>query len=295
MSHVANPIVRNESLLDHGLAVAEPPAALQDAPPPIAVSLAGVSREFVGPDGPIPAVRDINLTVAAGEFCVIVGPSGCGKTTLLRMIAGLEHPTTGTIVAGLPGDGPRTNAMVFQGRSVFPWLRVEDNVTYGLQLRGVPGPDRRKAAAGLLQMVGLTRFARAFPHQLSEGMRQRVALARALAVNPDILLMDEPFGALDEQTRLILQDELLQIWEHSGKTVVFITHSIDEAIMLADRVVVMSASPGTITASFTVPFPRPRSLAAVRADPAFAPLFAAIWERLRAEGLQRRRSEAVMR
>ncbi len=253
------------------------------------IRVRGVSRRFEGSDGPVEALRSVDLSVAAGEFCVIVGPSGCGKTTLLRMIASLEAPTSGVISLHRADERPTSNAMVFQGRSVFPWLRVRDNVIYGLTLQGVSRARRDARAAELLNMVGLTRFARSFPHQLSEGMRQRVAIARALAVDPDVLLMDEPFGALDEQNRLLLQEELLRIWEDTGKTVVFVTHSIDEAIVLADRIVVMSAIPGTIKATIRVPFPRPRRLAEVRTDAAYAPLFAEIWELLRFEVLQGRR------
>ncbi|MDQ3694984.1 MAG: ABC transporter ATP-binding protein [Chloroflexota bacterium] len=253
------------------------------------IRVRGVSRRFEGSDGPVEALRSVDLSVAAGEFCVIVGPSGCGKTTLLRMIAGLEDPTSGVISLHRADERPTSNAMVFQGRSVFPWLRVRDNVTYGLKLQGVGRARRDVRAAELLNMVGLTRFARSFPYQLSEGMRQRVAIARALAVDPDVLLMDEPFGALDEQNRLLLQEELLRIWEDTGKTVVFVTHSIDEAIVLADRIVVMSAVPGTIKATIRVPFARPRRLAEVRSDAAFAPLFTEIWELLRSEVLQSRR------
>ena len=178
---------------------------------------------------------------------------------------------------------------------MFPWLTVRQNVAYGLKLRGVGRRERGDAADTLLETVGLGRFRGVYPHQLSEGMRQRVAIARALAVDPDLLLMDEPFGSLDEQTRFLLQEELLRIWERTGKTVVFITHSIDEAIVLADRIVVMSAQPGTTRATFTVPFPRPRSLTAVRADPAFSPLFNDIWRLLREEVLAARRLEGAAR
>jgi NitT/TauT family transport system ATP-binding protein len=253
------------------------------------IQVSSVSRLFEGPDGPVEAVSNVDLAIPPGEFCVVVGPSGCGKTTLLRMIAGLEAPTSGTIAIQRPDSQPASNAMVFQGRSVFPWLRVRDNVTYGLRLRGVGRAERDEIATDLLRVVGLTKFARSYPHQLSEGMRQRVAIARALAVDPDVLLMDEPFGALDEQNRLLLQEELLRIWEHTGKTVLFVTHSIDEALVLADRIVVMSAGPGTIKATISIPFPRPRALVRVRTDPAFAPLFADIWDLLRAEVLRSRR------
>ena len=243
----------------------------------------GLGRRFETAGGAFDAIRNIDLTVRAGEFCVIVGPSGCGKTTLLRILAGLDQPTAGTIEMTGPNGGIPRNAMVFQGRSVFPWLTVRQNVSYGLKLRGVDRKTRGAEASNLIQMVGLERFDGAYPHQLSEGMRQRVAIARALAVDPDLLLMDEPFGALDEQTRFILQEELLRIWENTGKTVVFVTHSIDEALTLADRVIVMSAHPGIIKANFPVPFPRPRALTAVRSDPAFAELFTQIWDLLRVE------------
>jgi NitT/TauT family transport system ATP-binding protein len=248
-----------------------------------------LGRRFAAAGGEVEAIRDIDLTVAAGEFCVVVGPSGCGKTTLLRLIAGLEQPTSGELVLDtVNGDAPH-RALVFQGRSVFPWVTVRQNVAYGLKLQGVGRRERGDQADRLLTTVGLSRFARAYPHQLSEGMRQRVAIARALAVDPDILLMDEPFGALDEQTRFLLQEELLRIWEDTGKTVVFVTHSIDEALTLADRVVVMTAQPGTIKAILDVPFPRPRALTAVRSDPAFAGLFTEIWGLLRDEVTAARR------
>jgi NitT/TauT family transport system ATP-binding protein len=181
--------------------------------------------------------------------------------------------------------------MVFQGRSVFPWLSVRQNIAYGLSLRGVSRRERKAIVQRLLGVIGLEKFGDAYPHQISEGMRQRVAIARALAVDPDLLLMDEPFGALDEQTRLILQEELLRIWEQTGKTVVFITHSIDESLTLADRIVVMSAHPGRVKEIIEVPFARPRELTAVRSDPAFASLFTRIWTSLRDEVTQSRAEE----
>jgi NitT/TauT family transport system ATP-binding protein len=255
------------------------------------IEVRGLGRRFEGPGGPVDAIAGIDLSVAAGEFCVIVGPSGCGKTTLLRILAGLERATAGAIKLDRTDDRVPTNAMVFQGRSVFPWLSVRDNVAYGLKLRGVGRRERGRRADELLRAVGLARFAAAYPHQISEGMRQRVAIARAFAVDPDLLLMDEPFGALDEQTRLLLQEELLRIWEDTGKTVLFVTHSIDEAMVLADQIVVMSAQPGTIKAKIAVPFPRPRALTDVRSDPTFAPLFAEIWGLLREEVLTARESQ----
>jgi NitT/TauT family transport system ATP-binding protein len=258
------------------------PATRRDAD--AIVAAVHVHKRFETPRGPVDAVNDVSLSFPAGSFTVIVGPSGCGKSTLLRMIAGLDSPTGGRIDFGGRANGSRpTNALVFQGRSLFPWLTLRQNVAYGLRLKGRSRAERNTRADDLLELVGLRRFARAYPHQVSEGMRQRVAIARALAVDPDILLMDEPFGALDEQTRLILQEELLRIWEATGKTVIFVTHSLDEALMLADTIVVMSAQPGTVRTVFNVPFSRPRSLAAVRSDERFADLFTRTWDILRTE------------
>ncbi|MGC4190825.1 MAG: ABC transporter ATP-binding protein [Thermomicrobiales bacterium] len=247
------------------------------------VEARGVGRRFETARGPVDACRDIDLDIPAGSFTVIVGPSGCGKSTFLRMLAGLDHPTSGVLaLANERGDTP-SNAMVFQGRSLFPWLTLRQNVAYGLKLRGLPRKERGDRADALLATVGLHAFRRSYPHQVSEGMRQRVAIARALAVDPDLLLMDEPFGALDEQTRFLLQEELLRIWDERRKTVVFVTHSIDEAIVLADRIVIMSAQPGTIRSTIDVPFARPRALMDVRSDPAFTSLFTEIWTTVREE------------
>lgn len=242
-----------------------------------------VGRRFTTTDGSVDACVDLDLTVEPGSFCVIVGPSGCGKSTFLRMIAGLDHPTTGTLDVSRPDGRTPTNAMVFHGRTLFPWLTLQQNVAYGLKLSGMDRNTRLERAQELLGMVGLVDFQRAWPHQVSEGMRQRVSIARALAVDPDLLLMDEPFGALDEQTRYLLQEELLRIWERTGKTVIFVTHSIDEALILADKIVVMSTHPGTIRKVIDVPFPRPRFLTEVRSDPAFADLFTTAWSILREE------------
>jgi NitT/TauT family transport system ATP-binding protein len=256
-----------------------------------AIVAAGVGRTFLTPAGTIDAVRDLSLSIAPGEFCVIVGPSGCGKSTFLRMLAGLDSPTSGTLEVSSPAGRPPTNAVVFQGRSLFPWLTVADNLAYGLKLRNSPPAERHHIVDELLTVLGLRSFGDVYPHQISEGMRQRVAIGRALAVDPDLLLMDEPFGALDEQTRFLLQEELLRIWESTGKTVVFITHSIDEAITLADRIVVMSAQPGTIRAVIDVPFGRPRTMDSVRTDPAFGALFAETWDLLRVEVTTARRRQ----
>jgi len=272
-----------EAALGQRIATPAGLAAIPDRATGAAVTASGLGRRFETPRGPVDAIRDVDLSVAAGEFCAIVGPSGCGKSTLLRLVAGLDKSTSGTLTQQRADGRPPTNALVFQGRSVFPWLTLRQNVAYGLKLHGIGRRERGKQADELLRTVGLSAFARAYPHQVSEGMRQRVAIARALAVDPDMLLMDEPFGALDEQTRFLLQEELLRIWEATGKTVLFVTHSIDEAMVLADRILVMSAQPGTIRAALDVPFPRPRSLTAVRSDPAFAALFAETWGMLREE------------
>lgn len=229
----------------------------------------------------VTALRDVSFDIASGEFCAVVGPSGCGKSTLLRLIAGLANPTDGTVrIRGEDSDRP-LQAMVFQGNSVFPWMSVLQNAAYGLEMRGVGQPEREAIAERLLHQVGLGDFLSAYPSQLSEGMRQRVAIVRAFAVDPEVLLMDEPFGALDEQTRIVLQDELLRIWEVTGKTVVFVTHSIDEAMILADRIIVLSARPGTIKADIRVPFSRPRTVETVRSDAGFSQLFLQIWSLLR--------------
>lgn len=243
----------------------------------------GVGRRFETSHGFIDACRDIDVLIPSGNFTVIVGPSGCGKSTFLRLVAGLDQPTSGTLSFAKVSGGIPSNAMVFQGRSLYPWLTLRQNIAYGLQLQGWSRRARSERADELLAVVGLSAFSKSYPQQVSEGMRQRVAIARSLAVDPDILLMDEPFGALDEQTRFLLQEELLRIWESTRKTVLFVTHSIDEAIVLADQIVVMSAQPGTIRATLDVPFARPRSISDMRTDPAFGELFNTIWSILREE------------
>ncbi len=216
-----------------------------------------ITKRFAGPAGSeIAALGPLDLSVEAGEFVCIVGPSGCGKSTFLRLVAGLDAPSSGTLTLNAPPDAERPfNSMVFQGDSTFPWMTVHSNVEYGLRVRGIGTRRREAVVERMLRVVGLSRFAEAYPYQLSGGMRQRVALARALANDPAVLLMDEPFGALDEQNRVLLQDELLRIWDDTDKTVLFVTHSIDEAIVLADRVLLMSAAPGQIIAEYPVPFP----------------------------------------
>lgn len=222
------------------------------------------------------AARDVTFTVGRGEFICIVGPSGCGKTTVLRILAGLETALSGEVRI----DSATEPAMVFQEASVLPWLTVAQNVAFPLGIKGVSKQRQSERVAELLDLTGLTEFADARPHQLSGGMRQRVSVARALVDDRDILLMDEPFGALDEQTRFTLQQELLGIWERTGKTVVFITHSVDEALTLADRVLVMSPRPGTIVADLAIPFERPRDVVELRRDKRFWDLTYEVWNLL---------------
>jgi NitT/TauT family transport system ATP-binding protein len=214
------------------------------------------------------ALEEVSLSVETGQFVTIVGPSGCGKSTFLNMVDGLIAPTTGEIrVAGKTVVGPgHDRAMVFQDSSLLPWYTVLRNVSYGLECQGTPAREASRAAQRYVELVGLRGFEHHFPHELSGGMQQRVNLARALAVDPDLLLMDEPFAALDPQTREMMQGELLRIWNETRKTVLFITHAISEAIYLSDRVIVMSARPGRIIADIPVDIPRPRPLAAKRSE-----------------------------
>src|SRR5712692_2745825 len=229
------------------------------------------------------ALDDVNLQVRDQEFCCIVGPSGCGKSTFLRILAGLERQSSGELHIQVRDPAKPLTAMVFQEQSIFPWMTVEDNVGYGLRMRGVPQSIRRQTVARYIEKVGLTRFARAYPYQLSGGMKQRASVARAFATDPQVLLMDEPFASVDEQTRALLQEELLRVWEADRKTVIYITHSIDEALILGDRVVVMSARPGRVKAEIEVPLPRPRSVYELKSTPAFAELVARVWGPLRQE------------
>jgi len=251
-----------------------------------AIAVSGLTHVYSGGLEPVTALAGISLEVRAGEFCALIGPSGCGKTTLLHILAGLIVPASGTVTVPTRRNGRLPAALVFQGVSTFPWFTVRENVEYGLRVLGVPAEARRERALRHLEQVGLTAFRDAYPHQLSEGMRQRVSIARALAVDPDVLLMDEPFANLDEQNRLLLQDELLRLWQASGKTVLFVTHSLDEAIRLADRVLVMTARPGRIKSEVAVPFPRPRHFREVRRDPTYGALSARLWDELRDEALK---------
>jgi NitT/TauT family transport system ATP-binding protein len=235
-------------------------------------------------DGAVVAFRALDLAVNEKEILCIVGPSGCGKTTLLRCIGGLTEITGGELlVAGAPVSGPPQGvAMVFQHFGLLPWKTVYHNAAFGLAMAHAPAAHIKERVGHYLALVGLKGFEAHYPYQLSGGMQQRVGLVRALAIDPEIMLMDEPFAALDAQTREVLQEELLRIMQDERKTMVFITHSIDEAILLGDRIAVMSARPGRIRQVLELPFGRPREVNAVRADPRFAALRARIWNELRA-------------
>jgi NitT/TauT family transport system ATP-binding protein len=232
-----------------------------------------------------PVLQDVTFSVPQGGFTSLIGPSGCGKTTLLRMVGGLETVTRGGIfVDGEPSLGPsREKTMVFQHFNLFPWRSALKNVAYGLELQGVPKAERLERARHYLELVGLEGFADHYPGELSGGMQQRVGIARALAVEPKLLLMDEPFGALDALTREYLQTELLKICAEADVTVLFVTHSIDEAIYLSDHVIVMGTGPGRIVAEFDIDLPRPRWTYKVRAEPAFVELRERLWSELERE------------
>ncbi|HME61730.1 MAG TPA: ABC transporter ATP-binding protein, partial [Candidatus Binatia bacterium] len=231
----------------------------------------------------IKALSDVSLSVRENEFVSIIGPSGCGKTTLLKIIDGLIPYDSGKIViAGKPVTAPGPDrAVVFQSFALLPWRTVLANVEFSLELRQLPKEERAKTARDYLKRVGLTDFENHYPHELSGGMQQRAGLARALAVNPAILLMDEPFGAVDAQTRQLLQEELLELWQRERKTVIFVTHSMDEAVYLSDRVVVMTPRPGKVAEILDVPLPRPRVSEEVRRDARFVDLTNYIWESLK--------------
>jgi len=253
-----------------------------------AVRLDGVSKRFQTRGRTTLALDEVTFDIADGEFCCIVGPSGCGKSTLLRVIGGMSD-YDGTVDLMEPvGDRPRT-ATVFQDHGLFPWMKILDNVAFGLKAQGWSRSRRHARAREFLDVVGLGDHARSYPKELSGGMRQRAAIARTFASDPTILLMDEPLSSLDEQTKLVLQAQLTRIWEAHRKTVVYITHSIDEAILLADKVVILTAGPGRVQEVIDVAalFPRPRDVDAVRATQEFGELFQHIWRSLRQPILER--------
>lgn len=226
----------------------------------MSVVVENVSKSFITKTDKINTLNNINVTFHKGEFICILGPSGCGKSTLLNIIAGLEQATSGKVICNgheVKGAGP-DRVVMFQEAALFPWLRVIDNVEFGMKLAGIPKAERSEKAAKYLKMVHLTRFQNCFIHELSGGMRQRVALARALTLDSEVLLMDEPFAALDSQTKSILQVELQQIWLETKKNIIFVTHNVEEAVLLADRVIVMAANPGVIKKEFHIQLARPR-------------------------------------
>jgi sulfonate transport system ATP-binding protein len=253
-----------------------------------AIELRGAYKRFPSPSGEMyTALRDINLTIAQGEFCAVVGPTGCGKSTTLTLISGLERPSAGEVrVLGEPvQDVSQRVGYVFQSDAVFPWKSVLDNVAAGPIFRGMPKAEALERARQWVARVGLAGFEQYYPHQLSGGMRKRVGLAQSLITEPKILLMDEPFSALDVQTRTLMEDELLNIWSSTSASVVFVTHDLEEAIALADRVCVLTAGPGTVKGIYTIDLPRPRTVAEIRFEPRFVQLYQEIWQDLRDEVL----------
>ena len=251
------------------------------------LSIQGVSRVFTSPKGqPTQALTPVDFEVRENDFVTILGPSGCGKSTLLRIVAGLDQPTTGQVLLdGVSVQGPGADrGMVFQSYTLFPWLNVEQNIRFGLGERGMPEHEQKERSDDFIAKVGLRGFEQHFPKQLSGGMQQRTAIARALANDPKILLMDEPFGALDNQTRVLMQELLLGIWESAQKTVLFVTHDIDEAIFMANRVAVFSARPGRIKTELAVDFPHPRHYT-IKTSPEFMALKAQLTEEIRAEAM----------
>ena len=250
--------------------------------------LDGVTRTFPGVRGGAPtiALQPVSLDVADNDFITILGPSGCGKSTLLRIVAGLDAPTAGKVLLdGAPVTGPgRDRGMVFQSYTLFPWLTVEENIRFGLREQAMPIARQREIASHYVERVGLAGFERHYPKMLSGGMQQRTAIARALANDPKILLLDEPFGALDHQTRGLMQELLLAIWEAERKTVLFVTHDIDEAIFMANRVAVFSARPGRIKTEVAVDFPHPRHYT-IKTSPEFMAIKARLTEEIRAESM----------
>jgi NitT/TauT family transport system ATP-binding protein len=244
------------------------------------IAIEGLGKTFHTGTQTVVALDPIDLRIEEGEFICVVGPSGCGKTTLLRILAGLEQPSAGEVRIQRRDRSRPLSSMIFQESSVFPWMRVRDNVAYGLDIRRVARTERDAIVDHFLALTGLTKFADAYPHQLSGGMKQRVSVARAFANDPEVLLMDEPFAALDEQTKIVLQQELLRLWSETRKTVLFITHSIDEALVLADRVLVLSGRPGRLLADIPITFPRPRLVHELKSNVQFGALWRRIWDLL---------------
>ena len=258
-------------------------------PESAAIRVSGVTRRLRGRrEAALEILATIDLEVRPGEFAALVGPSGCGKTTLLNIISGLTPPSSGEVsIFGSPiGQGDRRIGYMFQTDALLPWRSVLRNVQAGLTLAGLPRREAEGRARDMLAQLGLTGFEDHYPGELSGGMRQRVSLARTWVTNPDVILMDEPFGALDSQTRLVIQGSFLSFWEEHRKTVVFVTHDIEEAIAMSDRVLVMSARPGRIKSAYRIDLPRPRSIVDLRADPRFSSYWQRIWQDLESEARQ---------
>ena len=242
-----------------------------------------LNKTYQTRNGVVPALEDMTFSVSEREFVCFVGPSGCGKTTLLKLIAGLMEPTSGRIIfSAEPTDGRLRSALVFQEHGLFPWMTVLDNVAFGLEMQGMRRGERRDRARAFVEKVGLAHFVGSYPHELSVGMRQRVGIARAFVSDAPILLMDEPFGSLDAQTRLVLQEELLRLWKEEQKSVVYVTHDIEEAVLLGDRVLVMTGRPGSIREEIPIPLARPRDLSA-REQPEVSEIEWHIWKMLEEE------------
>jgi NitT/TauT family transport system ATP-binding protein len=253
----------------------------------VRVVVDGVCKVYVDRAGhAVRALDGIELSVESQEFVAVLGPSGCGKSTLLNLIAGLLTPTTGTIwLDGELGPGRAATAMVFQEFALFPWRTAQANIEFGLEELGVDAAERRRRSRAMIELTGLAGFERKYPHELSGGMRQRVGIARALAVDPAVLLMDEPFSALDAQTRQLMQEQLLGIWERTRQTIVYVTHNIHESVYMADRVVVLSRRPGRVLAEFKIELPRPRA-ERLLGEPAFVAVVERIWALIREQAAQ---------
>lgn len=256
------------------------------------ITIQNLTKVFYKKNTSVTALKDINLEIQDGEFVCLVGPSGCGKTTLLRILAGLETPSVGDFEITRGGEERPLQSMVFQEKGVIPWLTVEENVAFGLKMRKLPKNFINERTFYYLKKVGLDKFAKLYPKELSGGMKQRVSIARAFANDPEILLMDEPFAALDEQNKFILQEELLNIWSETKKTVLFITHSIDEALLLSDRILLMSSQPGQIIDVKNINLPRPRTMQKVRESKEMAQVFVEVWGHLQTE-VQNSRKEKM--
>ena len=256
------------------------------------IAIEHLTKAFYKKQGSVTALDDISMTIEEGEFVCIVGPSGCGKTTLLRILAGLEQPSVGEFHIATDHEDRPLQSMVFQERGVIPWLTVEENVAFGLKMRRLSKKLIEERTKYYLEKTGLAKFSKLYPRELSGGMKQRVSIARAFANDPEILLMDEPFAALDEQNKFILQEELLSIWSETKNTVLFITHSIDEALLLSDRILLMSSQPGKIIKEIKVTTPRPRTIEDIRKDPDMAQQFIEVWKHLQREVQQSREQKA---